>query len=326
MRRREFIAGLGSAAAWPTVARAQQPAMPVVGFLHSGPPQPNTYQVDAFKNGLSEAGYIEGKSVAIEYRWGYNQSARLPSLAADLVGLQPRVILAAGSLGPALVTKRATSTIPIVFQFGGDPVKYGLVESLNRPGGNITGMTLISTELAGKRLQLLHELVPQTNAVGFLTGTPSYISYREQTSLMLQAGQELGLQILIVECRDDRDFEQAFATMIERRVGALILGTFPFANLNKVVALAARHSIPTMYPARGFAVSGGLISYGPDAGTTYYQLATQYVARILKGTKPADLPVQQSTKYEFVINLKTAKALGLTIPETLLATADEVIQ
>ena len=326
MKRRTFIAGFGSAAAWPVVARAQQPAMPVVGFLHSGPPQPNTYQVDAFKNGLSEAGYIEGKSVTIEYRWGYNQSARLPNLAADLVGLQPRVILAAGSLGPALVTKRATSTIPIVFQFGGDPVKYGLVESLNRPGGNITGMTLISTELAGKRLQLLHELVPQTNAVGFLTGTPSYISYREQTSLMLQAGQELGLQILIVECRDDRDFEQAFATMIERRVGALILGTFPFANLNKVVALAARHSIPTMYPARGFAVSGGLISYGPDAGTAYYQLATQYVARILKGTKPADLPVQQSTKYEFVINLKTAKALGLTIPETLLATADEVIQ
>ena len=252
MRRRQFIAGLGSTVAWPVVARAQQPAMPVVGFLHSGPPQPNTYQVDAFKNGLSEAGYIEGKSVTIEYRWGYNQSARLPSLAADLVGLQPRVILAAGSLGPALVTKRATSTIPIVFQFGGDPVKYGLVESLNRPGGNITGMTLISTELAGKRLQLLHELVPQTNAVGFLTGTPSYISYREQTSLMLQAGQELGLQIVIVECRDDRDFEQAFATMIERRVGALILGTFPFANLNKVVALAARHSIPTMYPARGF--------------------------------------------------------------------------
>ena len=201
MRRRQFITGLGSAAAWPVVARAQQTAMPLVGFLHSGVPQPNAYQVDAFKKGLSEAGYVEGKSVAIEYRWGYNQSARLPNLAADLVGLQPRVILAAGSLGPALVTKRATSTIPIVFQFGGDPVKYGLVESLNRPGGNITGMTLISTELAGKRLQLLHELVPQTNAVAFLTGTPSYISYREQTSLMLQAGQELGLQIVIVTSR-----------------------------------------------------------------------------------------------------------------------------
>ena len=225
-----------------------------------------------------------------------------------------------------LVTKRATSTIPIVFQFAGDPVKYGLVASLNRPGGNITGMTQISTELAGKRLQLLQEMVPQTNAVAFLTGTPNYISYREQTSLMLQAGQELGLQILIVECRDDRDFEQAFVTMIERRVGALILGTFPFANLIKVVALAARHSIPTMYPGRLLVVDGGLVSYGPDLRMTYNQLATQYVARILKGTKPADLPVQQSTKYEFVINLKTAKALGLTIPETLLATADEVIQ
>ena len=183
MRRREFIAGLGSAAAWPVVARAQQPAMPVVGFLHSGPPQPNAYQVDAFKNGLSEAGYIEGKSVTIEYRWGYNQSARLPSLAADLVGLQPRAILAAGSLGPALVTKRATSTIPIVFQFGGDPVKYGLVESLNRPGGNITGVTSISTDLTGKRLGLLRELVPQANTVAFLAGTPNDITYEEQTSL-----------------------------------------------------------------------------------------------------------------------------------------------
>jgi putative ABC transport system substrate-binding protein len=188
MRRRQFITGLGSAAAWPVVARAQQTAMPLVGFLHSGVPQPNAYQVDAFKKGLNEAGYVEGKSVTIEYRWGHNQSARLPNLAADLVGLQPKVILAAGSLGPVLVTKRATSTIPIVFQFAGDPVKYGLVASLNRPGGNITGMTQISTELAGKRLQLLQEMVPQTNAVAFLTGTPNYISYREQTSLMLQAG------------------------------------------------------------------------------------------------------------------------------------------
>ena len=273
-------------------------------------------------------GWAENKNVVIEYRWAFNQFARLPNLAADLVGLQPKVILAAGSLGPALAAKRATSTIPIVFQFGADPVKYGLVASLNRPGGNITGIASITTELAGKRLQLLHELVPQTNAVGFLTGTPSYISYREQTSLMLQAGQALGLQILIVERRDDRDFEQAFATMVERRVGALILGTFPFvfANLNKVVALAARHSIPTMYPGRGFVVNGGLVSYGPDAGTAYYQLATQYVARILKDTKPADLPVQQSTKFELILNLKTAKTLGLTIPETLLATADEVIQ
>jgi putative ABC transport system substrate-binding protein len=203
-------------------------------------------------------------------------------------------------------------------------VNYSLVASLNRPGGNITGMTYISTELAGKRLQLLHELVPQTNAVAFLAGTPNYLSYQEQTGLMLQAGQALGLQILIVECRDDRDFEQAFATMIERRVGALILGTFPFDNLNKVVALAARHSIPTMYTARGFVVNGGLISYGPQ-GTTY-QLATQYVARILKGTKPADLPVQQSTKFELTINLMTAKALGLTIPPNLFALATEVIE
>jgi putative tryptophan/tyrosine transport system substrate-binding protein len=324
IRRREFITLLGSAAGWPLVASAQQSAMPVIGFLHSGSPGPNGEGIAAFRRGLADAGFIENKNVTIEYRWAFNQFARLPNLAADLVGLQPKVILAAGSLGPALAAKRATSTIPIVFQFGADPVKYGLVASLNRPGGNITGMAYIATELAGKRLQLLHELVPQTNAIAFLAGTPNYTTYQEQTSLMLQAGQALGLQILIVECRDDRDFEEAFATMVERRVGALIIGTFPFANLNKVVALAARHSIPTMYPGRGFVVDGGLVSYGSELTT--YQLATQYVARILKGTKPADLPVQQSTKFELIINLTTAKALGLTIPPTLYALADEIIE
>ena len=326
MRRRNFITLLGGAASWPFAANAQQSAMPVIGFLHSGPPGPNEEGVAAFRRGLADAGFIENKNVTIAYRWAFNQFARLPNLAADLVGLQPKVILAAGSLGPALAAKRATSTIPIVFEFGADPVKYGLVASLNRPGGNITGMAYIATELAGKRLQLLHELVPQTNAIAFLAGTPNLISYQEQTSLMLQAGQALGLQILIVERRDDRDFEQAFATMVERRVGALILGTFPFvfANLNKVVALAAHHSIPTMYPAREYVVNGGLVSYGPERTT--YQLATQYVARILKGTKPADLPVQQSTKFELIINLMTAKALGLTIPPTLYALATEVIE
>jgi putative tryptophan/tyrosine transport system substrate-binding protein len=324
MRRREFIAGLGGVAAWPVVARAQQPAMPLVGFLHLGPPDENN--VAAFHRGLADAGFIEGKSVKIEYRWGYNQFSRLPDLAAELVGLQPRVILAAGARGPALAAKRATSTIPIVFLFAGDPVKSGLVASLGRPGGNITGMALISTELAGKRLDLLHKLVPQANTVAFLAGTPNLPSYQEQTSLMLEAGQALGLQIVIVECRDERDFEQAFATMIERRVGALILGTFPLGNLNKVVALAARHSIPAMYTGRSLVVNGGLVSYGPEFTTTYSDLATQYVARILKGAKAADLPVQQPTKYELIINLVTAKALGLTIPEALLATADEVIQ
>jgi putative ABC transport system substrate-binding protein len=324
IRRRHFITLLGGAVAWPLAAGAQQSAMPVIGFLHSGAPGPNEEGVAVFRGGLADAGFIENKNVTIEYRWAVNQFARLPNLAADLVGLQPKVILAAGSLGPALAAKRATSTIPIVFQFAADPVKFGLVASLNRPGGNITGMTYISTELAGKRLQLLKELVPKTNAIAFLAGTPNYISYQEQTSLMLQAGQALGLQILIVECRDDRDFEQAFTTMAEHRVGALILGTFPFANLNKVVALAGRHSIPTMYPARGFVVDGGLVSYGPEP--TMYQLATQYVARILKGTKPADLPVQQSTKFELIINLMTAKALGLTIPPTIYALATEVIE
>ena len=261
----------------------------------------------------------------IEYRWAFNQFAGLPYLTADLIAHQPSVIVAAGSLGPALVAKRATSTIPIVFIFGGDPVKYGLVQSLNRPGGNITGVIANTTELAGKRLGLLRELVPQAKTVAFLAGPPNDITYEEQTSLILEAGHALGLEVVVVECRDERDFERAFETMVVRRVGALIIGTFPVGNLNGVIPLAARHSIPTMYPFRGLVMNGGLISYAPEP-INLGQVATQYVARILKGTKPADLPVQQSTKYEFVINLKTAKALGLTIPETLLATADEVIQ
>jgi putative ABC transport system substrate-binding protein len=274
---------------------------------------------------LAEAGFIENGNITTEYRWAYNQFERLPKLADDLVGLQPRVILAANSLGPALAAKRATSTIPIAFLFAGDPVKYGLVASRNRPGGNVTGIAQISTELAGKRLNLLRELVPQAKSVAFLTGTPNYISYWEPINLMLDAGRALGLQILILECRDHRDFEQAFARMLEHRIDALILGTFTFGHRDKIVDLATRHSIPTMYPWRWAVVNGGLISYGPETGTIYGQLATQYVAPILKGAKPADLPVQRSNKFELIINLETAKALGLTIPRTLLAAATELI-
>jgi putative ABC transport system substrate-binding protein len=325
MRRRKFITLLGGAAvAWPLAARAQQSAMPVIGFLHSGSPGPNEV-VAAFRRGLADAGFIENKNVTIEFRWAFNQFAGLPYLTADLIAHRPSVIVAAGSLGPALAAKRATSTIPIVFIYGGDPVKYGLVQSLNRPGGNITGVTSISTDLTGKRLGLLRELVPQANTVAFLAGTPNDITYEEQASLILEAGHALGLEVVVVECRDERDFERAFETMVVRRVGALIIGMFPVGNLNRVIPLAARHSIPTMYPLRGLVMNGGLISYGPET-INLGQVATQYVARILKGTKPADLPVQQASRFELVVNLKTVKALGLTVPPTLLALANEVIE
>jgi putative ABC transport system substrate-binding protein len=328
MRRREFITLLGgAAAAWPRAARAQQgAATPVIGYLHSGPRRPNETDVAAFQKGLAEAGFIDGKNVKIEYRWANSQAARLPMLAADLVSHLPTVIFATGSLGAIRAAKNTTSTIPIVFEYAGDPVKNSLVASLNRPGGNVTGVTSISTELAGKRLNILRDLIPQAKTVAFLAGTPNYVSYQEQTGLMLEAGRALGLQVLVVECRDHRDFEQAFATIVERRADALILGTFPFGgNPNKIVALAAGHSIPTMYPRRRFVVDGGLISYSADR-MAYNQVAIQYVARILKGTKPADLPVQQPTKFELVINLQTAKTLGITLPPTLLALADEVIE
>src|SRR5262245_4567940 len=224
MKRRHFITLLVSAAvSWPLAARAQQRDLPLVGFLHSGVPRLSEAYVAGFRHGLADAGFVEDKSITIEYRWAYNQIARLPTLAADLVQLQPRVILAAGSMGPAIAVKKANAMMPIVFAFSGDPVKYGFVESLNRPGGNITGITAINAELAGKRLNLLRELVPQAKTVAFLTGTPNYLSYQEQTSLMLEAGRALGLQILIVECRDEGDFEQAFATMVEHRVDGLIL-------------------------------------------------------------------------------------------------------
>jgi putative tryptophan/tyrosine transport system substrate-binding protein len=326
MKRREFITLLGGAvASWPLPVQAQQRELPLVGFLNANVPQRNEGNVAAFGRSLAEAGFVEGRSVTIEYRWGYNQLTRLATLAAELVGLRPNVILATGSIGTVRAVKSATATIPIVFGFAGDPVKYGFVQSLNRPGANITGIATNGTELAGKRLNLLRELVPQVITVAFLTGTPNYITYEEQTRLMLEAGRALGLEILIVECRDHRDFEQAFATMIEHRVGALILGTFPFALPHRIVALAARHSIPTMYPLRSSVIMGGLISYGPES-TLYSQLATQYVAPILKGAKPADLPVQQPSKYELAINLKTAKALGLTIPRTVLASATDLIE
>ena len=326
LRRREFIAGLGGVAAWPLAARAQQRAMPVVGYLSSGPPQPNGPDVSAFRSGLAEAGYFEGKNLAIEYRWGVANPARMRALAAELVNLRVAVLVAVGVNASAFAARDATSTIPIVIVFNDDPVQYGLVDSLSRPGGNVTGVTSMQNELAGKRLNLLHDMVPAAKTVAFLSGTPNFLTYRAQTSAVREAGQALNLDVLIVECRDDRDFESAFETMVQRRAGALMVGAFPIRNLDKTVTLAARFNIPTMYSGPGFVAGGGLMSYSADFRANFRLAGAQYVARILKGTKPADLPVQQATRFELVINLKTAKALGLTVPPSLFAIADEVIE
>jgi putative ABC transport system substrate-binding protein len=328
IKRREFIAGLGStaasSAAWPLAARAQrQPAMPVIGFLDGGPARPNAGFMVAFRQALAEAGYVEGQSVAIEYRWADSQFVRLPELAADLISRQVAVIVASGPPGPALAAKAATSTIPIVIAVAVDPVKYGLVASLNRPGANVTGVTALTHELAGKRFGLLRELVPQATTVAALLAGPNLTS-EEQKSDMLAAGRALARQVIILEIRSDRDYEAAFETLVQRQAGALIVGPFPFRNTNEILALAARHRIPAIYPSRGFVVAGGLMSYSAVADT--YRQAGIYAGRILKGEKPADLPVVQPTKFELVINLKTAKALELTIPEKLLAIADEVIE
>jgi putative tryptophan/tyrosine transport system substrate-binding protein len=326
MKRREFIAGLG-AAAWPLATRAQQRTMPVIGYLDFFAPQPRDPYLEALRAGLADGGFVEGTNLFIEYRWAGGNSARLPDLVADLVGRQVAVIVAVGAMSPVLAAKAATSTIPIVFNFGGDPVKDHLVASLNRPGGNVTGITGFTGELAGKRLDLLLKVVPQANKIGFLSGTRFTLAYEEQTTTMLAAGRALGVEIMIVECRNDRDYEAALAKMAEGGAGGMILGGFVLPNLNKVVPLAALHKLPTIYPYRGLVrVLGGLMSYDADIPALAYRLGSAYVARILKGAKPVDLPVEQPTKFDLAINLKTAKALGLTVPPTLLAVADEVIE
>jgi putative tryptophan/tyrosine transport system substrate-binding protein len=325
MRRREFIVGLGSAAAWPLAARAQQPGIiPEIGFLDPTSPDAFPRGVAEFRRGLEEAGYVEGRNVTIEYRWAEGQFDRLPRLAADLVGRRVAVIVAFGGVAAALAAKSATSTIPIVFSGGADPVKYGLVASLNRPGGNITGVTSIVNELAGKRLELLRELVPQTTTVGYLvdnqTETPQV-----PTSDLLAAARALGLHVIVLEWRSDSDLEAAFATLVQRQPSALVVSAFPLAfnNRPKVLALAARHKIPAIYPQPQYAWEGGLMSY--DGVSTLRQVGFYYVPQILKGAKPADLPVQQPTKFRLVINLKAARALGLTVPRRLLISADELI-
>jgi putative ABC transport system substrate-binding protein len=328
MRRRDFISLFGGAAvAWPLAARAQQAAMPVIGFLASRAPGDDPHLLTAFRLGLKEAGYIEGQNVAIEYRFAENQYDRLPALAADLVRRQVTVIAANGPAARA--AKAATATIPIAFAAGFDPVEAGLVASLNRPGGNITGVSFMDVELGPKRLELLHELVPTVTVIAVLVN-PSDPARAETTSKELQAAaHSLGLQQLhVLHASTERDFDTVFASLVQLRAGGLVIGGEPFFNSRseQLGELTMRHAVPTVYQLRTFAAAGGLASYGGASLAELYRLVGVYTGRILKGEKPADLPVQQASKVELIINLKTARALGLTVPLSLLGRADEVIE
>jgi putative tryptophan/tyrosine transport system substrate-binding protein len=328
MRRREVIAlfGAAAAAAWPLKARAQQPALPVIGFLSSRARDDAPELLAAFLQGLKDAGFVEGQNVTIEYRFAGNQNERLPALAADLVHRQVTVI-AAPTTPAALAAKAATATIPIVVATAGDPVRLGLVASLNRPGGNVTGVTLLFVEVAAKRLELLHELIPTASIVGMLVNPANPPIAEANASAVLSAARSLGLELHVLKASTEHDFDGVFANLIQLRARGLVIGGDPFftGRQEQLAALAIRQAVPTVYENREFVAAGGLMSYGgnlPDA----YRLAAVYAARILKGEKPADLPVQQSTKVELFLNLKTAKALGITVPLPLLARADEVIE
>jgi putative ABC transport system substrate-binding protein len=327
MRRREFITLLGGAvAAWPLAARAQQPAMPVVGFLHSARPGSYAPMMAAFRKSLNEAGYFEGQNVTIEYRWAEGQLERLPELATDLVRRHVSVIFTGGGSDPSLVAKAATSKIPIVFANGTDPVEGGLVASLNRPGGNITGITFLINTLGPKEVEVLHELMPNASVIAVLLN-PKLATADSQLKEVQVAARALGLQIHILHASTERDFDMVFASLVQLRAGGLVIGAdaFFFSRRDQFVGLATRYSVPTVYPWREAVAAGGLVSYGASV-TDAYRLAGIYIGRILKGDKPADLPVQQSTKTELVINLKTAKALGLDVPTAILLRADEVIE
>jgi putative tryptophan/tyrosine transport system substrate-binding protein len=326
VRRREFITLMGgSMAAWPRAAHAQQPALPVIGFLHAASPEAYAPMMTAFRQGLKEAGYVEGRNVAIEYRWAEGHYDRLPALAADLVHRRVAEIVTGGTPA-ALAAKAASSTIPIVINVGIDPVQIGLVAGLNRPGGNVTGIAVLTVELGAKKLEVLHELLRTSAAVALLVNPNTPVTEPE-TKGVRDAARSLGLQLHVLDASTEGEIDAAFGKLIELRAGGLIVSVDSFLNSQRaqIVALAARHAVPAIYGVREFAAAGGLMSYGTDLTDVYRQVGI-YAGKILKGAKPEDLPVQRTVRVEFVINLKTAKTLGLTFPITLLGRADEVIE
>jgi putative tryptophan/tyrosine transport system substrate-binding protein len=326
LKRREFVTLLGAAATWPLAARAQQPRLPVIGFVNSSSPDLYVPFVRAWQKGLSETGYADGRNVAVEYRWAMGHYDRLPALVAELVRL-PVAVLAATSGPGALAAKAANTAVPIVFTMAADPVELGLVASLARPGGNITGVTQMTTEIGPKRLELIHELLPAASTMALLVNPNNpAIAETEQRNLEAPA-RSLGLQLAVVHAGSEQDFDKVFASLVELRAGALLVGSDPFflGQSPRLAELAQRNAMPAISLDREFAVAGGLMSYGGDVADSY-RIAGVYTGRILKGDKPADLPVQQSTKVELVINLKTAKALGLAFPPALLGRADEIIE
>ena len=325
MNRREFITLIGgAAAAWPLAARAQQPALPVIGFLDAAAAGERPQVVAAFRQGLAEAGFVDGRNVAIEFRWADGQYDRLPELAADLVRRQVSVIATPGTGAAGLAAKAATTTVPIVFGVGSDPVKLGLVASLNRPGGNATGVNFLTTELVAKRMQLLREVVPAASRVALLVNPTDAVNESTRRDVEAAAG---GLRTLVLEATTVREIDAAFASLVREKADALFVaqGAFFSARRVQLAVLAARHNIPAAYAVRDYVVAGGLMSYGSDITDAFRQVGL-YTGRILKGAKPAELPVVQSTKFEFAINLSTARAIGVTIPSSLLALADEVIE
>ena len=326
VKRREFIGALGVVSMWPLLGRAQQPAMPIIGFMSGRSPDESGHLVAAFRQGLGETGFVEGKTVAIEYRWALGQYNLLPSLAAELVEQRVAVLTAVGGDLSALAAKQATSTIPVVFGMGGDPIKAGLVASLGRPGGNVTGYTLLTSDLEPKRLGMLHDLLPNAALIGVLVN-PHFPPAAGQLTTLEKAAQTIAQRITVSKASSDAELTASFASLLKQQVSALLVMSDPYFDTrrDRIIAFAAQNKLPAIYQFREYAVDGGLVSYGPNI-TDSYRRAGIYVGEILKGAKPADLPVFQPTKYEFVVNLKTAKALGLTIPAGLISFADEVIE
>ena len=324
--RRAFIAALGGAAAWPFVAHGQQPAVPLVGYMSARSPEDTVEVLKAFHNGLEQGGFIDGRNVSIEYRWARGDYSRLPVLATDLIGRHINVLVATGGDAAARAAKEATTTIPVVFNIGGDPVKLGLVASLNRPGGNVTGSVVPTEMLEPRRLDLLHELVPGVTLFGALVN-PTYSAAADQLRALEAAVPKFGRRLLVAKASNDDELTEAFALITRAGVGALIVTSDPFFDTRRrrIIEFAAQRQLPAIYQFREYAYEGGLISYGPSITDAYRQVGI-YTGRILKGEKPADLPVLQPTKFDFVVNLKTAKALGLELPPSLLARADEVIE